>query len=487
MNRSVPGSGAVRTLFGRGSVFTIATACQMSAAVLIMPVITRLLSKTEFGHVATSLVVVQILMFLVALGLPSAITLEYFDRRGGLSAARSLVVLSIGVAIVMAAAIDLLGPVWTRWVFSGLSYHGALRVAVWSTVPMSVVVAAQALLRATDRAAPFIVVTAISTAGAQLLGFCFVTFGAASATSYMLGVGLGLTVAAAAGLVLCGIDLSRVRDGRLIRAALHVGIPTIPHAMGVYLVGAGDRIIIQRLEGLGPVARYQVAYLVGALGLTLAGALNNAWGPLVYGTPADRRWDVLAETTAGLYRLAGVVASGIAIGAPLALLAVAPGSYHPRALAPVCAVVALSLIPFVGYLSNAYPIFHYRKVWALAWSTPLSAAVNVVLNLVLVPRFGLIGAAYATVLTYGSQALLARRAARKLVTVPWRRGLATRAWAVALTGVAVGALLPATGAWLALRGALAAALVVLFARRVRALLSGAPAPAPAPGPGAVTV
>ena len=466
-----PADGAVRSLLGRGSVFTIATAMQMSAVVLVTPLITRLLSPSEFGRVATAMVLLQILTYLVALGLPTAVTREYFDDGGGLSAARSLMAASVAVSFVMALAIDVTGPMWARALFSGLHYGGALRVAVWATVPMSLVLASQALLRATERAGRFVVVTAVSTAGAQLIGLATAVWVKSTAAAYMTGLAAGLVVAGLVGLCFTGADLSRVRDRRLLRNAFHIGIPTVPHAMAVYIVGVGDRVLVQRFDGLGPVARYHVAYLVGALGLTLAGALNNAWAPLIYGAGDERRWQVLADTTAALYRLAGVVVCGIALAAPIALIAIAPSGYDPRSLTPVCAVVALSLMPFVGYLAEAHPIFYLRKVWSLAWTTPMAAVVNVALNALLIPWIGLMGAAYTTVVTYIVQFLLARRVRRRIATVPWRRGAAAEAWVLAAAGGAAGALLPTQGAWLVLRGIAAAGVAVVFVARLRGLLA----------------
>ncbi|MGH9226789.1 MAG: lipopolysaccharide biosynthesis protein [Acidimicrobiales bacterium] len=467
---------AVRSLLGRGSILTLATAAQMSSAILVLPFVTRLLTSAEFGQAATGVVVTQVLMHLVVLGLPSAVTLEYFDGRGGLTAARSLIVASVLVAAVMAGVIDLLGPFWADAVFSGLSYDLPLRVAVWTTVPMALVLAVQSLLPSLHRTGRFVVVTIVATAGSQLTGLALITFLRPSASVYLAGVAGGLAAAGLLGLAFTGLDASRLRDRQLLRSAFRVAIPTVPHAMAIFVVAAGDRILVERLAGINAVARYQVAYVVGAVGLTVAGALNNAWAPLIYGAGDEHRWHVLADTTAALYQLAGLLAAAVAVGCPIALLVLAPGSYQPLTLTATSAVVALSLVAYVGYLSNAHPIFQLRRVWPLAWITPLSAVLNIVLNLLLVPRLGLVGAAYATVATYGAQAWLVRRARRKLVDIPWRPTVATKAWAVAAAGVAIGAVLPTTDAWLVFRGLAAAGLLAAFATRVVRLVRPAPAP-----------
>ena len=70
------------------------------------------------------------------------------------------------------------------------------------------------------------------------------------------------------------VDPGRTVDTRLLGASLRLGVATVPHALAIYVVSAGDRILVERELGLSSVARYQVAYLVGALGLTVAGAFT---------------------------------------------------------------------------------------------------------------------------------------------------------------------------------------------------------------------
>lgn len=474
---SAPG-GEVSALFARGSIYTAATALQLTAGVLVLPAITRLLTPGAYGHLATALVTLQILTYVAALGLPYAITLEYFDKRRGALAVQRLLATGAVASLAVTFLVDLFGPVWSSGLLSGVEYDLPLRLAVWAAAPTAVMLATQALLRSQNRTKAFVSVTVLGTVGAQLCGLALVVFVERSVSWYLTGMLVGLSAAAASGLAYCGVARLRLCSLDGLLSGVRLGIPTIPHAMAIYVVSAGDRIIVQRELGLEAVARYQVAYLIGALGLTLVSALNNAWAPLVYGAPNERRWSVLAETSAAVYRLAGIVVAGIAIGGPLALAVMAPGSYRSADTTTVTGVVSLSTIVYVAYFANAHVIFHSRRARSLAWATPLSAALNIGMNLVLIPRFGLIGAAYATVACYGTQALLASRIRRRITGVQWVSGAATRAGALAVAAVLASALVPADGTWLVLRAVVAGGLVVLFGHRVRDLVRRSSASAP---------
>jgi O-antigen/teichoic acid export membrane protein len=78
----------------------------------------------------------------------------------------------------------------------------------------------------------------------------------------------------------------------------------------------------------------------------------------------------------------------------------------------------------------------YRKqgVRILPWLTAITAAVNVVLNWLLLPRYGIQGAAWATLASNSVLALLALVIGQRIAPVPYRWGR----WSAIITLSAVG-------------------------------------------------
>ncbi len=460
-----------RRLLGRGSIYTLGLAAQLSAGLLTLPVVTRLLDSGEFGIVASAAVVRQILATIVALGLPSAITRFAFDGEDGPARSQALLASVLVASVAGAAVADLTGPLWAN-VFGDLGYDAPLRIATWSTVPFVAVFAAQAMLRARDRAAWFVAVSATATVGAQALGIGALVAFERTAAYYLGGLGVGFAIAAGLGLVLYPPTRRGLTDRRLLRAALAYGAPTVLHGVGIYVLAAGDRVIVERLEGLGAVGRYQVAYLIGGLGVALIGALNNAWAPLVFSLSDRERWPALADTSLAVFRLGALVAGGLAIAAPLGLAVAAPAAYDPSDLVPVVAIVAASVLPLAWYVSHVHIVFQVGRTGVLAWATPVAAAINIGLNFALIPVWDLEGAAVATLVSYTVQAFLVQAAAHRIATVPWHVRGTLVSVGVGAVLVAIGALAPGDGWWLVPRAiagvALAAAVVyaaVTMARR----------------------
>lgn len=459
---------SVRQLLRRGSIYTIGTGAQLLSGLLILPIVTRLLSPEQYGGLALALVVLQLLQFVLSAGLPSAITLVYFGENGP-NRARSLLLATAGIAVLGAAALDAGGPYWSR-LFSELEYGPVLRIAVWATVPFVVIYAVQAYLKAADQALRFTVIAVLTTIGAQGLGLAAAVVGETTATSYLAGMAVGYVGTAVVAVALVPPRLAQLRLRGVLSGALAVGLPTVPHGLAAYVMTAGDRVVIEQVEGLEAVARYNVAYLIGTIGFFLVLSLNGRWAPMIYGAPEEERWRLLADTSATVTRLAALVCGGIAIGAPLALRVAAPASYDPASLTPVVAIVAGTLMLLVLYLSNVHITFQQRRTGILAWAAPVAAVFNIGLNVVLVPVMSLTGAAVATLLAYWLFALLLQRRGSQLADVPWDHGQTRRAWVVAAALVAAGALAPTGGYWLAARLVAGLALLGVFGNEVRKLV-----------------
>jgi O-antigen/teichoic acid export membrane protein len=326
-----------------------------------------------------------------------------------------------------------------------------MELVVLTVIPMAILPAAQAVLQAQRRAVAHLSTTVTSTAGSQALGVGLMLVAGRSVDNYLIGVFVGTLTATILSVFLAAPLVIDLRHVQTVVSALRVGLPTVPHNLAQFIIAAGDRVVIERLMGLEAVGRYQAAYSIGILGVALVSAISIAWAPMVYGAEPTERWSLLADTADVLYRLAAIFTGVIAIGAPLVLLIAVPTSYDPKSLVLVSAVVAASTVPYVGVYANVNALLQRRRAGILAWTTPLTATVNIVLNFALVPLIGLAGSALATFLAYSLHAGILQWQTHRMISIPWR--YAELRWSAVLAGTAVvaGGLLPSVGIWFFLR------------------------------------
>lgn len=455
------GSEALRRLFGRGSVYTIAVALQMSSALLVVPVVTRVLSAKSYGTIAAAVVVFTTVSLVGAAGLPEAASRTFFEgERGPLDAHRlvaAIVVLAAGVALVA----DLTGPLWAS--FFSLRYSGVVRLAVWGGAAGSVMLGSQSLLRTTDRAWRFLIVSAVASVGAQLLGLGL-TIAFRTPVAYMAGLTIGTAAAALVGIAFTRSVSHGLPGLRRLGSGLALGLPLIPHGLAVYLLASVDRIAIASVIGLAATGRYQVAYAIGGIGVALVTAMNLAWIPLLLGAEKRVQQEILATTSRMVHRFGVVVVGVLALAAPLGLLASAPASYGRDTLVPVSAIVAFSALPYATLSTYFNIVFMNGRTRVMAVAAPIAAAVNFALNLLLLPVVGLVGAAAATVLAYALLAAIIGVASRRCARPKELLGPIGWSWAAATPLVAAGALLPPTTLGAALRAVAVMVLLAVFTR-----------------------
>jgi len=166
------------------------------------------------------------------------------------------------------------------------------------------------------------------------------------------------------------------------------------------VLNLGDRVIVQRDLGSTPVARYQVAYNAAAFPIVLLTILNTAWQPRIFAVSPEQRRAVLSRARDQLLRLMTPTLLGTALVAPLALRILAPASFNRDGLLVVYALVACSTLPYLVYLSNLRTLLAFRRTSNMMWATPLCAVLNIVLNIWLVPVYGINGSALATLLSF---------------------------------------------------------------------------------------
>ncbi|WP_432564346.1 lipopolysaccharide biosynthesis protein [Kineococcus sp. SYSU DK003] len=407
---------AASGLFGRSLLFTVVAAAQLVTGALVSPVLAHVLDDpAQVGLLSAAIALHQLLVVLALVGTDQAVVLQRaqdgHDREVRALAAAA-VALTLGVTLLLWGT-----AVWWSPLFGfpdgTVALPGLVGVTVWWTVPSTAVMIALGLLLAGDRLRAYTVVSVLAAIGGQVAGLSAVLLWGGGATTYAWGL-LGADLLAA----VVGWRLTRPRwrgmlNPRVLAPALALGAPLMVGQLSVFVLNAGDRVVIQRLAGAGELGRYQIAYTVGFLALQLISLAGGSWLPR-FAQIADptRRRRLIATTRDHVYRLLTPVLLGLTLAAPVVLVVAAPPSFAPRDLLGVVVLVAISAYPVAAATASSRVLVTERRTRPLAVCTALAAALNIALNLLLIPVAGIAGAAGATAIAYSVQALAQRTAVR---------------------------------------------------------------------------
>jgi O-antigen/teichoic acid export membrane protein len=226
-----------------------------------------------------------------------------------------------------------------------------------------------------------------------------------------------------------GLELDR----GLLRSMNRFGIPLVPTALFLWVTNFSDRFFLVGLADVAEAGLYSVGVRVASAMVLLLTAFRLAWPALAY---SIRDEDEAKRTYAFVLTYLTVVTAWVALGLTLLapwivdVLAAPRFAESSRVVGPL----AFASVAFAAYIVVAIGVGRVRRTQFNWVVTGAAAAVNVVLNLVLIPPYGMMGAAVATVAAYVTMALGMAWWSQRIYPVPyqWRRVATAALAAVAL-------------------------------------------------------
>jgi O-antigen/teichoic acid export membrane protein len=207
---------------------------------------------------------------------------------------------------------------------------------------------------------------------------------------------------------------------KYIKDALFFGIPLIPHALGGWIITGIDRIFINSMVGVAATGIYTVGYQIGMIIGLLAGSFNLAWVPFLFKKLKENNY----STKVKIVKFTYLYNVGIIILA-LALSFIAP--YFLKYFVSKNFYFAYKYVLWIAlgyafqgmYFMVVNYIFYIKKTYILAWVTFSSAGINIILNYFFIKANGAIGAAQATTITFFVKFIMVWILSAKVYKMPW--------------------------------------------------------------------
>jgi O-antigen/teichoic acid export membrane protein len=401
----------LRALLRGSLLYTLGNFLPRIGAFLLLPLYTAAMAPSEFGVYSLMLSLIGLLAIVYRLGLDGSLLRFHFDvaptRRPALYFSATVTTLAVTIA-ASALLAAFAGPFFPR-LFPGVAFwpYGALALAITVTTALQYV--PSSLFRAIERPERFLAfglgVFGLGTA-ATILFLVVFERGAGGALAGQLVGGLG--VVAVTGVMLARMPRRRF-DRALMRRALRFGLPLLPHGLAGWSLNFSDRWLIGLTIGLPTLATqaavgiYSFGYLIGQGVALVAISFNAAWVPFWYARgDGERGPRLLREATTLVMGGLSVLAVGVAAFAPELTRLLATRRWGDEALGAidVTVIVTFASLVYGLYFMVVSTIFLRRRTAALPLITLAAGLTNLVVNLLLIPRVGIIGAAWATLAGY---------------------------------------------------------------------------------------
>lgn len=182
-----------------------------------------------------------------------------------------------------------------------------------------------------------------------------------------------------------------------IKNLLINGAPIMFFGLLSFIFFATDQIILGKLRGTTEVGYYSIATKIILLINTVSGLLMTAVFPYLASQigNAQKVMKIFKKVLLGFITLSILLAVIGAISAPLIPLIV--GSQYGPSVGLFRFFIWIIVFMFPITLFD-YILFAYNKQWLNFWFTAVCAIINIILNFMLIPRYGIFGAAAASIM-----------------------------------------------------------------------------------------
>lgn len=387
----------LKQLFRDSVTYTLPRLLTAAVGIFLLPLYTSRLTSSELGLFDMGSIVMSIASLVVALEVSQGAARYYCDdadpvrRREYFSTALAFTFAAFAVfcavAVIAApyAASAILGP-------------GATAVTVVLVAAAATAVSAFQLgvaqLRWLLRPAAFVFCCILQLVVNASVAVSLVMKGGYGVHGLLWGVIAGAAAAFAASLWMArdglGFSLSRAR----LHEMLAFSGPLVTSSAAVWIALYVDRLAIKELMTLADLGRYGVAYrFANAVDIVMVG-FDKAFMPLLYANYRDPVTRLaLAKALRMLVALGGAILLALAAAAHDLVHLLATPEY--QSAVPLVPVLAGGVL--LSRLTSIAPgLWIANRTAAVAGINVSIAVVNLILNVVLIPRLGLIGAGLAT-------------------------------------------------------------------------------------------
>jgi O-antigen/teichoic acid export membrane protein len=416
----------------------------------LLPVVTRYLPRNDLGAVDTLIALSVVLVIVLRAGISMAFFRFYFDAdddRGRVTVVRTSFWFTMTVATAgLVAGVVFAGPI-SELLFSNHSRADLVRAAfvlLWAQMNYEQLTS---LFRVEERSVSYVAATIANVLITVAATILLVAVWHKGAIGVIVGNFTGTLVVFFVLLGYRRFQLGLEFDRGLFRQMQRFGLPLVPSGLALWAIDFADRFLLLKLKNAAEVGLYSVGVRVSTAILLLLIALRTAWPAFAYSIKEDAE----AKRTYG-FVLTYVLFVCCWLSLGLSLLA----PWIVRVLTAPAYYAGSRVVPLLVFGGTAFIAFNVMSIgigrakqtqfnWVV---TGVAAVVNIGLNFALIPAYGMIGAAIATLVAYTVMFLGMTVRAQQVFPVPyqWRRVALVVAAAVGLTVLGKSLHVPLAGA-----------------------------------------
>jgi O-antigen/teichoic acid export membrane protein len=407
-------SGSVKDLFGQSTVYGIGLLLRKALGFLLIPLYTHTFTHTEYGKLAMIYLFSGVLIIFFNLGLNEAFLKNFPEKENDKKEVFSRFFLfRLIYSSLFLLALIFLSSWLANFLLTSKDIY-LIRLASLTIWIECLCGPGLLILRITNRSKNYVLLNTIRFIINIALNIIFVLYFKMG----IAGVLLGNLASSFILLFLLYKEIRRFLTIKLnwgpLKKLLNYGLPILPLSIIIWIgLDLIDRWLIKWILGLDKTGIYTLGYQFGTVMGILVSGFCGAWTVFFFNNPENKK--AFADSSVIFVRSSLVLWAVLSFFTPeIFRFMVAEKYWTAQSIVPI---VAFSYI-FFGLEEIFSAGFYIKSRTALLIPIALTPLlINISLNLFLIPRYGIMGAAVATLFSYFLFAFFSYMIANKIFPV----------------------------------------------------------------------
>ena len=387
--------GNDRKAFKSGIWYTISNFAIKGVAFLTTPIFTRLMSKTEYGIFNNYLSVLSILSVFVTLNLESTLISARYDFEKKLDE-YILSVLSLSsisvciwgvIAGVFNSQLTILVDLEGKYIYAMLLYLLFLP-------PINLYLSRE---RYSFEYKKTVCISLLVSIGTALVSVVLVSIMQDKLEGRIIGSIIPTCLVGFFCYLFFLIKGKKI-SSKYWKYAIPICLPYIPHMLSLTLLNSIDKVMITKWCGPEANAIYSLSYTCGSMITLFMISMNSAFAPWLGEKLNSKDFKSIRNISKPYILAFAYMALGIILIAPEILMIIGGSAYEDSKY--VMAPIAMGCVCQFLYTMFVNVEQFSKKTVGMAVASIVAAGVNTVLNMLFIPTFGYIAAAYTTLAGY---------------------------------------------------------------------------------------
>lgn len=250
----------------------------------------------------------------------------------------------------------------------------------------------------------------------------------------ILGILIAESTAALAITISCIFSIRKDISFRFstsyLKDLLYFGLPLIPANLGMVILAGSDRYFLEHFSNLQEVGLYALGCKLAAIMTLVIGAFQLSWGPFLFSIEKEKNArEIYSRILTHFLLVMGLLSLGLSIFAKELVMLLSTPTYFDAHR--VVSLIALAYLLHGVYVVVGVGINLKNKTIYFPIVIGMVAILNLVLNYLFIPKYGMMGAAVATLISYFFMVLGIYWSSRKYypINYEWMRiGKITLVW-----------------------------------------------------------